>query len=130
MDSTGTQARELRCAILGSCAIAPEGLTFAVAGTELIAGDNFKSPASEGSTCNVAVTETLLVEDLGPTMVFTDTLLFTLVDDEVECAEIEDFMKATSANRLGVEGCAVSFRYEGTLRCRSWVSHAGKGWPR
>ena len=91
-------------------------MTFAVSGTELIAGGNFKGPASEGSTCNLAVAETLLVEDLGATMVLTDTLLFTLVDDEVECGEIEDFMKATSQNRLGVNGCAVTFRYEGILR--------------
>ena len=117
VDASGTKADQLECdREFRNCAVTPNGPIFAVAGTELFAGANFKSPATEGGTCNMAVAVTQLIVDQGETMVYTESLLFTLVDDEVECAEIETQLQALSGNHLGVEGCAITYRYEGALR--------------
>jgi hypothetical protein len=115
VNEQANQATLMQCTALSASACTPTSMVLAVAGNELTLGASGKNPIAEGSPCNLAITQNLLIEDQGQSMRMTESLTFTLVDDPETCSEWNEGWKSISPNRMGLDGCTVSIVTEGVL---------------
>lgn len=116
LSADGRRATSQDCASLdpASCRDAAAPMVFDVAGRELSLTRTSKSPV--GTTgCQLQLQDTWTLTDAKDTMTLDIDSALSLVDAPEACASAEASLRAQSPNRLGVEGCVVSFSLGGVL---------------
>jgi hypothetical protein len=116
LSADGKTATSQQCQSLdpASCGDAPGPLVYSVNGRELTLTRSAKSPV--GTTgCQLQLQDTWTLTDAKDTMTLDIDSALSLVDAPEACASAEAALKAQSPNRLGVEGCVVTFSLGGVL---------------
>ncbi len=117
VDSTGKKAVAQTCPRLdvSSCSDSTSNIVFDIAGAELTYTSERKDPV-QGSTCMVQQNETWTLADKVSTMRLEIDTVLSLVGSDTDCAKLEANVRADSPNGLGVGGCVLTRKLEGTLR--------------
>lgn len=109
----GRTATTVSCTRLdaSSCSPAENPITFDVAATELSWSSETKQPFGMGG-CQLQDAQSWILTDRGPSLELAVTHALSLVDKPTDCDALEQQIKNTSPNGLGVQGCVVTFRVE------------------
>lgn len=116
VDSTGKKGVSQSCPRLdvGTCTDSATNIVFDIVGTELTYTSERKDPV-QGSACKVQQNETWTLADKITTITLEIDTVLSLVGSDTDCPKLEANVKADSPNGLGVGGCVLTRKLEGTL---------------
>lgn len=117
VDSTGKKAVSQSCPRLdvGTCTDSATNIVFDIMGNELTYTSERKD-AVQGSNCKVQQNETWTLADTFSAMTLEIDTVLSLVGSETDCPKLEANVKADSPNGLGVGGCVLRRKLEGSLK--------------
>jgi len=117
VDATGKKAVSQTCPQLdvSTCTDSTSNIIFDIAGSELTFASE-RTDAVQNSTCQLRQNETWTMVDKGTSMTLEINTVLSLTGSEADCPKLEASVKAESANGLGIVGCVISRKLEGTLK--------------
>lgn len=116
VEADGKEATVLSCDALepATCRPSASGITFDVAGTELLFSRDNKSPIGDQG-CQLLAAESWVLTDQGETLQVDISNVLSLVDAPEACDAVEAQLRRQAPNGLGLQGCVVTFKVGASL---------------
>src|SRR5688500_8357168 len=93
-----------------TCKPSTTNVIFTVAGTELLFNSSSKSELVGSGGCNLLDTTSWVLTDKGTDGTLEITHILSLVDNPSACMTAEAQLKQQAPNKIGLEGCVVTFK--------------------